>query len=116
MCRQANHPTSIETVLVVEYGYFDNSAAQLEPSSATQYQSRDLFNLTAVVQPGLNIAQNSVVYAASVVGGGSTINGMMLDRAAPSGLRQLVEAEQLRLVVQRPTPVLQKGVFVFARQ
>lgn len=72
-----------KSVLVVEYGYFDTNPAQLEPSSATMYAQRNLYNLTAVPQPGLNNAQNSTVYAAAVVGGGSTINGMMLDRAAP---------------------------------
>ncbi|KZV79533.1 FAD/NAD(P)-binding domain-containing protein [Exidia glandulosa HHB12029] len=74
---------SSKSVLLVEYGYIDNTPSQIEPSSATSYAQRNLYNLTAVVQPGLNNVANSTVYAAAVVGGGSTINGMMLDRAAP---------------------------------
>jgi choline dehydrogenase-like flavoprotein len=65
----------------VEYGYLDNTPSQIEPSSAVQYPSRDMFNVTAVAQPGLN-NQRPSVYAASVVGGGSTINGMLFDRGA----------------------------------
>jgi choline dehydrogenase-like flavoprotein len=59
----------------------DNNPAQLEPSSATQYPARDLFNVTSANQPGL-ANQPSTVYAASVVGGGSTINGMLFDRGS----------------------------------
>lgn len=70
----------VETVLVVEYGYIDDSIGQIQPSSATNYRPIDMFNLTAVPQPGINNALNATVYAAAVLGGGSTINGMMLDR------------------------------------
>ncbi|KAM3066690.1 hypothetical protein ACMFMF_010195 [Clarireedia jacksonii] len=71
------------TVLVVEYGYFDNNPAQIQPQSAANYiwPIRDLFNLSSTPQPGL---ANSVqaVYSASVVGGGSTVNGMFLNRGS----------------------------------
>ncbi|PPQ83997.1 hypothetical protein CVT25_000543 [Psilocybe cyanescens] len=70
-----------ETVLIVEYGYFDDSPAQLEPSSATQYLAKNLFNATSIAQPGLGNKQGTV-YAASVVGGGSTVNGMLFDRGS----------------------------------
>jgi len=69
------------TVLIVEYGYFDNREAQVQPSSATKYPPQDLFNLTSVPQAGLN-GTRQAVYSASVVGGGSTVNGMMLNRGA----------------------------------
>lgn len=72
--------TCAESVLLVEYGYIDNTPSQIEPSSATSYAQRNLYNLTAVVQPGLNNAANSTVYAAAVVGGGSTINGACVAR------------------------------------
>ncbi|KAH9481915.1 Dehydrogenase xptC [Psilocybe cubensis] len=77
--RLSEDPT--KTVLVVEYGYFDDSPAQLEPSSATQYLSKNLFNASSVAQPGLGNRQG-IVYAASVVGGGSTVNGMLFDRGS----------------------------------
>jgi choline dehydrogenase-like flavoprotein len=40
-----------------------------------------MFNLTSVPQLGLE-GSRQTVYAACVVGGGSTINGMMLNRGA----------------------------------
>lgn len=70
-----------KTVLIVEYGYLDNTPSQVEPSSSFQYPTRDMFNVTTVAQPGINNARSSV-YAASVVGGGSTINGMLFDRGS----------------------------------
>ncbi|RFU33699.1 hypothetical protein B7463_g2617, partial [Scytalidium lignicola] len=72
---------STRSVLVVEYGYFDNNPAQLEPTSAFSYPSSDLFNTSSVPQPGLGNKQG-IVYAASVVGGGSTVNGMLHDRGS----------------------------------
>lgn len=72
-----------KTVLVVEYGHLNTDPAQEEPSSATAYKQHLLYNVTSTVQPGLNGRGNLTVYAAAVVGGGSTINGMMLDRGAP---------------------------------
>ncbi|KAF3161892.1 hypothetical protein TWF106_001053 [Orbilia oligospora] len=72
---------STKNVLVVEYGYVDNNPSQLEPSSATSYPSRDLFNVTTVPQTGIGGKRVSI-YAASVVGGGSTVNGMLFDRGA----------------------------------
>ncbi|EWC46362.1 hypothetical protein DRE_04305 [Drechslerella stenobrocha 248] len=72
---------SSKTVLVVEYGYIDTNPAQLEPSSATNYLSRNLFNVTSVPQTAIGGRRISV-YAASVVGGGSTVNGMLFDRGS----------------------------------
>ncbi|KAF2843633.1 GMC oxidoreductase [Patellaria atrata CBS 101060] len=69
------------SVLVVEYGYFDDNPAQLDPSSAARYPAGDLFNLSSVPQLGLN-GQPKGVYAANVVGGGSTVNGMFLNRGS----------------------------------
>jgi choline dehydrogenase-like flavoprotein len=69
------------TVLVVEYGYLDNDTQILQPSSAVRYPRQDMYNLTSVPQIGLGNTTQTV-YAACVVGGGSTINGMMLNRGA----------------------------------
>lgn len=41
-----------------------------------------LYNVTSVPQAGFN-NRTSIVFAAAVLGGGSTVNGMMLDRGAP---------------------------------
>ncbi|KAF7335355.1 GMC oxidoreductase [Mycena sanguinolenta] len=70
-----------KTVLVVEYGTFDNNPSQVEPSSATSYPPMDLFNVTSVPQPGIG-NRTGTVYAAAVVGGGSTINGMLFERGS----------------------------------
>ncbi|KAF8903214.1 hypothetical protein CPB85DRAFT_1438450 [Mucidula mucida] len=72
---------STKTVLVVEYGTFDDTPSQIEPSSATNYARRNLFNVTSVPQPAIG-NKRCTVYAAAVVGGGSTINGMLFDRGA----------------------------------
>lgn len=76
------------TVLVVEYGYFDNNPGQIEPSSATVYNKADLFNVTSLPQAGLD-GLTFPVLSASVVGGGSTVNGMMLNRGAADEVRYL---------------------------
>jgi choline dehydrogenase-like flavoprotein len=68
-------------VLVVEYGYFNNNPAQLDPSSATNWPLANLYNLTSVPQPWLNGRKHNV-RGAAVVGGGSAINGMFLNRGA----------------------------------
>ncbi|KAF4632756.1 hypothetical protein G7Y89_g5373 [Cudoniella acicularis] len=70
-------------VLVIEYGYLDNNPSQIEPSSSSggAWPRKDLYNLTSVPMIGLG-NRTSGVYAAAVVGGGSTINGMMFDRGA----------------------------------
>ncbi|POS74588.1 GMC oxidoreductase [Diaporthe helianthi] len=68
-------------VLVVEYGHFNDNPAQLDPSSATHAPPANFYNLTSVPQPGLN-GRTQRVYGAAVVGGGSAINGMFLNRGA----------------------------------
>ncbi|KAF7523008.1 hypothetical protein G7054_g11947 [Neopestalotiopsis clavispora] len=72
------------TVLVVEYGYFDNRPEQLDPASfggLVNWPKQDLYNVTSTPQAGL--LNNSVtVLSAAVVGGGSTVNGMMLTRGS----------------------------------
>ncbi|KXX75709.1 Oxygen-dependent choline dehydrogenase [Madurella mycetomatis] len=75
------------TVLIVEYGYFDNSRAVLEPRITMRQQN--MFNVTSVPQPGLGNRRQRVP-SACVVGGfvsltsvsGSAVNGMMLNRGA----------------------------------
>jgi choline dehydrogenase-like flavoprotein len=65
------------SVLVVEYGYIDTNPDQIQPSSATRYLPRDLYNIT-----GTGGGSSTTVYAAAVVGGGSTVNGMLLNRGS----------------------------------
>ncbi|CAA7269323.1 unnamed protein product [Cyclocybe aegerita] len=72
---------SKRSVLVVEYGYFDDNPAQVELSSAGVWPQHNLFNVSSVPQPGMN-NHPGLAFAAVVVGGGSTINGMLFDRGA----------------------------------
>ncbi|KAH7099915.1 alcohol oxidase [Auriculariales sp. MPI-PUGE-AT-0066] len=78
--RLTEDPT--KTVLVVEYGVVDRDPAQLQPNSSTNYRPSYLYNITSVVMPTFG-NRSSIVFAAATAGGGSTVNGMMLDRAAP---------------------------------
>lgn len=66
---------------MVEYGYFDDRPEQVEPQSSRTWPPQDLYNLTSVPQAGLGGAVQPVL-SACVVGGGSTINSMMLNRGA----------------------------------
>lgn len=71
-------------MLVVEYGYFDNRPEQLDPASVgglVNWPRYDMYNITSVPQAGL-LNLTIPVLSAAVVGGGSTINGMMLTRGA----------------------------------
>jgi len=67
--------------LIVEYGYFNKDPSVLQPASATNYQKKVQFNMTSVPQKELN-GYKQDIYAANCVGGGSTINGMLLNRGA----------------------------------
>jgi len=108
------------SVLVVEYGYFDDRIAQLQPASATKYPPQDMFNLSSVPQVGLENSRQTV-YSAAVVGGGSTINGMMLNRGAADdynnweklnnpgwGWNDLFPYFVKSTMLQAPSPSLQK--------
>lgn len=68
-------------MLVVEYGYFDTRPEQIQPSSVAVFPPQDLYNVSSVPQEGLGGAVKPV-YSGCVVGGGSTVNGMMLTRGA----------------------------------
>jgi len=70
-----------ESVLVVEYGDFETDRAQLDPPSSSTIFPRNLYNYTVVRQRGLN-NRFAFSFAAAVVGGGSTINGMVFDRGS----------------------------------
>lgn len=79
--KRLNEASSIATVLVVEYGYCENNISQIQPQSARSYQRKHLYNVTSIPQPGL-YNRTYTSYAAAVVGGGSTVNGMFLNRGA----------------------------------
>lgn len=69
---------------MVEYGYFDDRPEQLDPSSVgglVGWPVYDMYNVTSVPQAG-RANLTTQVLSACVVGGGSTINGMMLTRGA----------------------------------
>ncbi|KAL1311510.1 hypothetical protein AAFC00_001633 [Neodothiora populina] len=73
---------STKSVLVVEYGYIDNTTTTLWPYKAQgiAVNAGDVFTgTTSVEQPGLG-NQTFELYVASVVGGGSIVNGMAFDR------------------------------------
>jgi len=70
-----------ESVLVVEHGDFETSPAQLDPPSSSIVFPRNLYNYTVLPQRGLN-NRRAFSFAAAVVGGGSTINGMVFDRGS----------------------------------
>lgn len=65
----------------MEYGYFENNISQIQPQSAKSYQRKHLYNVTSIPQSGL-FNRTTTSFAAAVVGGGSTVNGMFLNRGA----------------------------------
>ncbi|KAI4596707.1 hypothetical protein KJ359_005049 [Pestalotiopsis sp. 9143b] len=73
-----------KTVLVVEYGYFDNRPEQLDPYSVgglINWPKYDMYNVTSTPQAGL-LGNTVQALAGAVVGGGSTVNGMLLTRGS----------------------------------
>ena len=68
-------------MLVLEYGPIDRSNKALVPYYATSLNTQDMFNITSAPEPYLGNATYGVL-AGSVAGGGSTVNGMELDRAS----------------------------------
>lgn len=79
--KQLTTETTIVTVLVIEYGYFENDISQIQPQSAKSFQRKHLYNVTSIPQLGLH-NRTATTFAAAVVGGGSTVNGMFLNRGA----------------------------------
>ncbi|KAK3948516.1 hypothetical protein QBC32DRAFT_268711 [Pseudoneurospora amorphoporcata] len=71
------------SVLVVEYGYFDDSYDVLDIQQVFRSTTHTKYNLTSVPQTQLG-ERNQVqgVPAAAVVGGGSAINGMFFNRGS----------------------------------
>ncbi|CCF34487.1 GMC oxidoreductase [Colletotrichum higginsianum] len=69
------------TVLVVEYGDFDDSWDVAIPYYSANLHPNDLIQFMSVPQPGLN-NRTSGVQTGTVVGGGSTVNGMAFDRGS----------------------------------
>ncbi|OCL15252.1 GMC oxidoreductase [Glonium stellatum] len=72
-----------KSVLVIEYGYIDDSEDLLIPERVLAGNARDVFNWTTVPQPGLN-NRTSQAGTAAVLGGGSAVNGMLFDRGSVS--------------------------------
>lgn len=70
-----------DSVLVLEFGPFDRSNKTLWPVNAQSLNTADMFNITSGPEPALG-GRTYAVRAGSVPGGGSTVNGMQLDRAS----------------------------------
>ncbi|KAG8168503.1 hypothetical protein KVR01_001252 [Diaporthe batatas] len=69
------------SVLVVEYGDFDDRWDVAIPFNARFLHTEDLFDIPSVPQKGLGNRSFSV-WLGKTVGGGSTVNGMALSRGA----------------------------------
>ncbi|TEA21588.1 Dehydrogenase xptC [Colletotrichum sidae] len=69
------------SVLVVEYGEFDNTWDVAVPYFASSTHENDMKQLLSVPQAGLN-NRSSGVQVGLVVGGGSIVNGMAFDRGS----------------------------------
>ncbi|KAJ0387427.1 hypothetical protein COL922a_002247 [Colletotrichum nupharicola] len=69
------------SVLVVEYGEFDGSWDVMIPYYASNTYPNDMRQLLSIPQPGLK-NRTSGVQTGTVVGGGSTVNGMAFDRGS----------------------------------
>ncbi|RYP52733.1 hypothetical protein DL768_002162 [Monosporascus sp. mg162] len=70
------------TVLVVEHGYIDNNPYTQIPQAVAQFpDTAELWNVTSAPEPYLG-GSTFPVRMASVVGGGSVVNGMLADRGS----------------------------------
>jgi hypothetical protein len=76
------------SVLVVEYGYFNNDKSVLEPQSATRYFKNVQYNMTSLPQRELN-GYKQDIYCACTVGGGSTIVCRPRDQLEERSSRQM---------------------------
>lgn len=70
-----------KNVLVIEYGYLDNTLPPSIPGYANDLNVGDMFDINSAPIPFLNNA-SFPVYIGAVVGGGSWVNGMEYDRGA----------------------------------
>lgn len=69
-------------MLVIEFGYVDNSSTTLIPYDANDLNTADMFsNIVSAPQLALN-NQSYEVWIGAVVGGGTIVNGMEYDRGA----------------------------------
>ena len=73
--------TSSVNVLVLEYGPVDRRNNTLVPYYGTQLNTQDMFNITSAPEPFMG-GKTYPVLQGAVAGGGSTVNGMQLDRAS----------------------------------
>ncbi|KAF2455020.1 hypothetical protein BDY21DRAFT_289964 [Lineolata rhizophorae] len=69
------------SVLVIEYGYFDTSEAQLSNQATGGFNPRFTYNITSQPQEQLD-GRQFPVGAGCIVGGSSGVNGMMFDRGS----------------------------------
>ncbi|EXJ80767.1 hypothetical protein A1O3_07051 [Capronia epimyces CBS 606.96] len=73
---------ALASVLVLEFGPFDRSNTTLWPANAAlSLNTADMFNITSAPEPALG-GRTYAVLAGAVPGGGTTVNGMELDRAS----------------------------------
>jgi choline dehydrogenase-like flavoprotein len=74
------HSHRIESVLVIENGYIDNSPLTSVPYESWNLNVPDMWNITSAPEPFFKNATYAI-RVGSVVGGGTIINGMAIDRA-----------------------------------
>ncbi|RYP16596.1 hypothetical protein DL765_005057 [Monosporascus sp. GIB2] len=81
VANRLSEDTSV-TVLVVEHGYIDNNPYTQIPQAVAQFpNTAELWNVTSAPEPYLG-GSTFAVRMASVVGGGSVVNGMLADRGS----------------------------------
>jgi choline dehydrogenase-like flavoprotein len=68
-------------VLVLEFGIADRSNTTLWPFNAQALNIGAMFNISSAPEPHMGGARYSI-RAGSIAGGGSSVNGMELDRAS----------------------------------
>jgi choline dehydrogenase len=68
-------------VLVLEFGIADRSNTTLWPVNAQALNIGAMFNITSAPEPAMGSGRYSI-RAGSIAGGGSSVNGMELDRAS----------------------------------
>jgi len=77
---ESTNPKPVK-VLVIEYGDIDDSPDRSLPYASRYINQSDLINYASIPQPGLK-GRRQNLQTAAVVGGGSVVNGMSVDRGS----------------------------------
>jgi choline dehydrogenase-like flavoprotein len=79
-------------VLVLEFGIADRSNTTLWPVNAQALNIGAMFNITSAPEPHMGGGRYSI-RAGSIAGGGSSVNGMELDRASAADYDSFAQLE-----------------------